>query len=54
VPAYELIMASERQRQVLAAKAIREAATKDWDTFAKLLAELLAGGGEDPPPGPAA
>ncbi len=54
IPAYELIMASERQRQVLAAKAIRETATKDWDTFAKLLAELLTGDGEDPPPGPAA
>jgi len=54
VPPYELIMASERQRQALAAEAIREAATKDWDTFAKLLAELLTGDGEDPPPGPAA
>ena len=54
VPAYELIMATERQRQALAAEAIREAATKDWDTFAKLLAELLTGDGEDPPPGPAA
>ena len=46
VPAYELIMASERQRQALAAKAIREAATKDWDAFAQAFAELLAGGGE--------
>ena len=47
-------MASERQRQVLAAKAIREAAAKDWGVFAKLLAELLAGDGEDPPPDPTA
>jgi len=39
---------------LVAAEAIREAATKDWDTFAKLLAELLTGDGEDPPPGPAA
>ncbi len=58
VPPYELIMASERQRQVLAAKAIREAAAKDWDAFAKLLAELLAellaDGGEDSPSGPTA
>jgi len=46
VPAYELIMASERQRQALAAKAIREAAAKDWDAFAQMFAELLAGGGE--------
>ena len=49
VPAYELIMASERQRQALAANAIREAAAKDWDAFAQAFAELLAGGG-----GPAA
>jgi len=54
VPAYELIMASERQRQTLAAKAIREAAAKDWNAFAKVLAELLAGGGEDPPTAEAA
>jgi hypothetical protein len=46
VPAYELIMASERQRQSLAAKAIREAAAKDWNAFAQAFAELLAGGGE--------
>ena len=46
VPAYELIMASERQRQALAAKAIREAAAKDWDAFAQAFAELLTGGGE--------
>jgi hypothetical protein len=45
VPAYELIMASERQRQSLAAKAIREAAAADWDAFAQAFAELLAGGG---------
>ena len=46
VPAYELIMASERQRQALAAKAIREAAAKDWDAFAQAFAELRTGGGE--------
>ena len=47
LPAYELIMASETQRQALAAKAIQEAAAKDWGAFAPLLqatlAELAAG-----------
>ncbi len=49
LPANELIMASELERQTLAANAIREAAAKDWDTFAKLFIELLAGGAEQPP-----
>jgi len=49
VPAHELIMATERQRQALVAKAIREAAAKDWEGLAKILAELLAGGDPEPP-----
>lgn len=41
IPSYELIMASELQRQTIAAEAIRKAAAKDWDRFSKILAELL-------------
>jgi hypothetical protein len=54
LPTYELIMASELQRQVLAADAIREAAAKDWDAFAKIFAELLESGEEKPPAAQAA
>ena len=43
LPSYELIMASEIQRQALAAKAIREVADKDWKTFAKIFGEVLEG-----------
>jgi hypothetical protein len=48
LPTYELIMASELQRQTLAADAIRAAAAKDWDAFAKTFAEQLEGGAEKP------
>ncbi len=41
LPTYELIMASELQRQTLAANAIRKAAAKDWDGFARIFNELL-------------
>ena len=48
LPAYEMIMASETQRQELAAKAIREAAAKDWAVFARVMGEALGkGGGEE-------
>lgn len=52
LPSYELIMASELQRQALAAKAIREAAGKDWPAFAAILREALepaASSGDEPP-----
>lgn len=48
LPSYELIMASEIQRQTLAAKAIREVAAKDWKTFAKIFGEVLEGTAETP------
>ncbi|MFM8330909.1 MAG: hypothetical protein ACKN9T_04415 [Candidatus Methylumidiphilus sp.] len=48
VPAHELIMATERQRQALAIKAIREAAAKDWEAVAQIIAELLAADAEPP------
>ncbi len=48
LPAYEMIMASETQRQELAVKAIREAAAKDWTVFTRVLGEAsdAGGGGE--------
>jgi hypothetical protein len=42
VPAHELIMSSELQRQALAASALRDAASKDWDSFAQALSNVLA------------
>ncbi len=48
LPTYELIMASELQRQALAADAIRAAAAKDWDAFVKIFTELLEGEAEKP------
>jgi hypothetical protein len=42
LPTYELIMASELQRQSMAARAIREAAAKDWVRFGQIFAEVLA------------
>ena len=48
LPAYEMIMASETQRQELAVKAIQEAAAKDWTVFTRVLGEALEkGGGEE-------
>lgn len=41
LPAYEMIMASETQRQELAVKAIREAAAKDWTVFTQVMGEAL-------------
>jgi hypothetical protein len=40
MPSYDLIMASEAQRQEWAAQAIRAAALKDWPKFAALAAEV--------------
>ena len=42
IPAHELIMSSELQRQSLAAAALRDAASKDWDSFAQALSNVLA------------
>lgn len=42
IPAHELIMSSELQRQALAASALRDAASKDWDSFAQALSNVLA------------
>lgn len=42
IPAHELIMSSELQRQALAASALRDAASKDWDAFAQALSNVLA------------
>ena len=42
IPAHELIMSSELQRQALAASALRDAASKDWDSFAQALSTVLA------------
>jgi hypothetical protein len=44
LPSYELIMASETQRQAMAAKAIRQAAAKDWREFARVFETVT---GED-------
>lgn len=41
VPAYDLIMSSELQRQEIAAAALRNAATKDWNQFAQALSSVL-------------
>lgn len=41
IPAYDLIMSSELQRQELAASALRQAASKDWDGFVKALSSVL-------------
>jgi hypothetical protein len=48
LPAYELIMASELQRQALAAKTIREVAGKDWQALAEILSAVLAEQAESP------
>lgn len=42
VPAHDLIMSSELQRQELAAAALRDAASRDWDAFAQALSNVLA------------
>jgi hypothetical protein len=42
IPAHELIMSSELQRQALAAAALRDAASKDWDSFAQALSNVLS------------
>lgn len=42
LPTYDLIMASETQRQALAAEAIRAAAAKDWRAFGEVLREVSA------------
>jgi hypothetical protein len=39
IPAYEMIMASELQRQEMASVAIREYANRHWDDFVLILAE---------------
>jgi hypothetical protein len=41
LPSYELIMASETQRQIMAAQAIKQAAAKDWQAFAQLFEDIL-------------
>jgi hypothetical protein len=41
VPAYDLIMSSELERQHIAAAALRNAATKDWNQFAQALSIVL-------------
>lgn len=41
IPAYDLIMSSELQRQELAASALRQAASKDWDSFVRALSSVL-------------
>lgn len=43
LPPYELVMASELERQTLAANAIRAAAAQDWNACAQVLADLLEG-----------
>lgn len=42
VPAHDLIMSSELQRQELAAAALRDAASRDWNAFAQALSNVLA------------
>jgi hypothetical protein len=42
IPAYDLIMSSEHERQELAASALRDAATKDWQSFSQALSNVLA------------
>jgi hypothetical protein len=42
IPPHELIMSSELQRQALAASALRNAASKDWPSFAQALSNVLA------------
>lgn len=41
IPAYDLIMSSELQRQEIAAESLRDAAKKDWNQFAGALASIL-------------
>jgi hypothetical protein len=41
IPAYDLIMSSELQRQEIAAAALRDAAKKDWAQFAGALSSIL-------------
>jgi hypothetical protein len=41
IPAYDLIMCSELQRQKIAAKALRDAANNDWAQFAGILSSIL-------------
>jgi hypothetical protein len=45
IPAHELIMSSEIQRQELAASALRAAASKDWEAFSQALSNVLAENG---------
>ncbi|MDD5033376.1 MAG: hypothetical protein PHE55_01345 [Methylococcaceae bacterium] len=45
-PSYEMIMASETQRQTMAANAIRNVAAKDWTALARIFGEILAGNTE--------
>lgn len=42
IPTHDLIMASETQRQELAAAAIQTAAVKDWAAVARILGEIRA------------
>ena len=42
IPAYDLIMSSELQRQEIAAAALRDAAKKDWAQFAGALSSILS------------
>lgn len=41
LPAYELIMASETQRQAMAAEAIQQVAANDWNNFTRIFQEVL-------------
>ncbi len=41
IPAYDLILSSELQRQEIAAAALRDAAREDWAQFAGALSSLL-------------
>lgn len=42
IPAYDLIMSSEYERQEIAATALRDAASKDWQAFTQALSNVLA------------
>jgi hypothetical protein len=41
IPVYDLIMSTELERQELAASALRQAASNDWDSFVKALSVVL-------------
>jgi hypothetical protein len=45
IPAHELIMSSESQRQELAASSLRAAASKDWEAFSQALSNVLSENG---------